>query len=80
MPSQKIIFNFLSLHTHLLSHFLYVPLQSSDTVRSLSLPVSEAVLRAVLEFIYTDECPAVNGNSLHVCVCVCVCVCVYVHK
>ena len=50
---------------HLL--LLFFLLQSSDNSKSLSLPVRYKVLKAVIEYIYTDECPALIGMLFYDC-------------
>ena len=38
-------------------------LQSSGGVKSLSLPVGDRVLSAIIEYMYTDEAPSVQGDD-----------------
>lgn len=39
------------------------PFQSSGGVKSLSLPVSGKVLSAIIEYMYTDEAPSIQGDD-----------------
>lgn len=40
--------------------------QSSDSTKSLNLPISYRLLKAVVDYIYTDETPDIHGKEVTV--------------